>query len=104
MALTCLNTPSPLHLLQVLQGVRKEVALTCLNTPSPLHLLQVLQGVREEVALTCLNTSDPEGDAPGHPGSPGLYPLVWVLQGEQCIINFNRCGGAGGGGTSCPRV
>ena len=34
-----LPSPSPLHLLQVLQGVREEVALTCLNTPSPLHFI-----------------------------------------------------------------
>lgn len=53
-------------------------ALRSLVADLPRHMnVQVLTGRRSSVVLQALNASDPDGGAPGHGGSVGLFPLVW---------------------------
>eukprot|EP00775_Hariotina_reticulata_P007362 gene7362-7573_t len=67
---------------------------------SRMQLLEVLRGERDSAQLMALNSSDPEGWAPGHAGSPGLYWLFWRLSGEACSIKTFM--GADTGGSSGP--
>ena len=66
-----------------------------------LLLWQVLSGNRSRTRLQALNASDPEGWAPGHGGSRGLYNYFWKLRGESCMVRTSLEGPevpAGGGG------
>jgi hypothetical protein len=58
----------------------------------------MLRGERASTTLMVLNASDPDGWAPGHGGSPGLYNLLWRLRGELCIVrtSLDTAGGPGG--------
>ncbi len=68
------------------------------------EMAQVLAGTLPGVQVLALNASDPRGEEPDAGGPAGLYPLVWRVRGEQCVVRlgFDGDGGKGEGGGTVP--